>query len=693
MLFRPGDATRKGYRDGERLALALADPHSRLPNHGLLLVVLDLGELGVHHVIGGLGGLGVAAGRIGVAALLCCRSCCVQRLAGFFQRLGARFDLRLVVALHGGFQIRQRRFHLADHIATDLAAMLGDCGTGSVDQTIGLVAGLHQLLELLVFFAVGFRVGDHALDLFIRQTRTGLDLDLLFLVGLLVLGRHVQDAVGVDVEGHFHLRHAARRRLDAGQVELGQRLVEAGLLALTLQHVHGHGRLVVFGGGEGLRGLGRDRGVLFDDLGEHAAHGLDAQRQRGHVQQQHVLDVAGQHAALDRRTHGHGFVRVDVLARFLAEEIGNCLLHLRHTGLAADQDHFVDVAGAQAGVVQRGAARLDRLLDQVFHQRFELGTGQLDVEVLGARGIGGDVRQVHFGLLAGRQLDLGALCGVLQALQRQRILAQIDTLILVEFIDQVLDDAVVEIFAAQEGVAIGGQHFELLLAIDFSDFDDRDVEGAAAQVVHGNLAVAAVLVQAIGQRCGGRLVDDALDVQTGDAAGILGGLTLAVVEVRRHRDHRLGDLLAEEVFGGLLHLFQHARGDFLRRHALAVAGLHPGVAIVVRQDAVRHVRDVLLHFAVGELAADQALHRVEGVLRVGHGLALGRSADQHFAVLGVGDDRRRGAIALGVFNDAGLAAVHDRHARVRGAEVNTNDLAHGYAPDDSVAVSGDAGSG
>ena len=95
------------------------------------------------------------------------------------------------------------------------------------------------------------------------------------------------------------------------------------------------------------------------------------------------------------------------------------------------------------------------------------------------------------------------------------------------------------------------------------------------------------------------------------------------------------------------------------------------------QDAVRDVRDVLLHFGVGELAADQALHRVEGVLGVGDGLALGRGAHQDFAVLGVGDDRRGGAIAFRIFDDAGLAAVHDRHARVGGAEVDTNDLAHG----------------
>ncbi|EIL99176.1 putative NAD-specific glutamate dehydrogenase [Rhodanobacter thiooxydans LCS2] len=638
-----------------------------------MLVVLHFGELGVDHVVrlGRTARCGLRAG-IGRAAL--CRG--VQRLRHLLQLADLRLDRRLVVAILDLLQIGQGALDAAELIGRHLAAVLLQRAAGGVHQLVGLVAGGDQLVELLVLFLVRLGVGDHPRDLFLGQARAGLDLDLLLLAGLLVLGRHVQDAVRVDVEGDLDLRHAARRRLDALQVELAQRLVRAGALALALQHVHGHRGLVVVSGGEGLRRLGRHRGVLLDQLGHHAAHRLDAQRQRGDVEQQHVLDRTAQHAALDRRAHGNGFVRVDVLAWFLAEEVLHRLLHLRHAGLAADQDHVVDVGHAQAGVVQRGAARLDGALDQVFHQRFQLGAGQLDVEVLRAGRVGRHVRQVNVGLVVGGQLDLGALGGVLQALQRERVLAQVDALLLLELLDQVVDDAHVEVLATEEGVAVGGQHLELLLAVDFGDLDDRHVEGAAAQVVHRDLAVAAFLVQAIGQRGRGRLVDDALHFQAGDLAGVLGRLALAVVEVGRHRDHRLGDRLAEIVLGGLLHLHQHLGGDFLRRHLLAVGGLHPGVAVVVRDHAIGHDVQVLLHFLVGELAADQALHRVEGVLRVGHALALGRGAHQHLAVLGEGDDGRRGAIAFRVLDDLGRAAVHHGHAGVGRTQVDADDLAH-----------------
>ncbi len=94
---------------------------------------------------------------------------------------------------------------------------------------------------------------------------------------------------------------------------------------------------------------------------------------RRHVEQQHVLAVARQNLALNRGANGHGFVRVHVAARFLAEELLHLFLHLRHTRHAADQNHVVDFTDLHACVLDGDAARFDRALDQFFDQRFELG--------------------------------------------------------------------------------------------------------------------------------------------------------------------------------------------------------------------------------------------------------------------------------------------------------------------------------
>ena len=336
----------------------------------------------------------------------------------------------------------------------------------------------------------------------------------------------------------------------------------------------------------------------------------------------------------------------------------------------------MDVGHGDAGVLDGHAAGSDGALDQFVDQAFELGTRQLDVQVLGTRSIGGDIRQVDVGLGRVRQFDLGLLGGFLQALQRQHVLGQIDALFLLELGNDVVDDALVEIFAAQEGVAIGRQHFELLFAVHVGDLDDGDVERAAAQVIDGNLAIGLVgLVQAKGQGRRGGLVDDALDVETGDAACILGGLALGVVEVGRHGDHGFGHGLAQEVLGGLLHLAQHFGADLGRRHLLA-AHFDPGVAVVSLGDRVGHQVDVLLHFLLVELAANQALGSVDRVAWVGHGLALGRGADEDLAVFLVGNDRRRGARTFAVLDHADVVAFHHSHAAVGGAQIDTDDFSH-----------------
>ena len=264
-------------------------------------------------------------------------------------------------------------------------------------------------------------------------------------------------------------------------------------------------------------------------------------------------------------------------------------------------------------------------------------------------------------------------------MQRDRIFGEINAALLFEFLAEVIDEELVEVFAAQERVAVGREYFELLFAVNVSDLNDRDVKRAAAEVVHDELAVFFHFVDTERERSSGRFVDDALDVEARDAARVFGGLTLRVIEVRRHRDHGLGDFVAEVILSGFLHFAQRFGRDGRRRNFLA-AHFDPSVAVVVFYDGVRHQRDVFLHFFFFEAATDQTFHGEDRVLRIGHGLALGWRADGDFAVFHIGDDGRRGARAFGVFDDFRLTAFDDGDARVGGAEVNTDDLAHDSIP-------------
>src|SRR5882757_8872123 len=448
----------------------------------------------------------------------------------------------------------------------------------------------------------------------------------------------------------------------------------------------GHCSLIVIGRREGLRCLGRNRRVLLDQLRHDTTERLDTERQRSHVEQQHVLHFTSQHATLNACANRNGLIGVHVLARILTEEVLYVLLDERHARLAADQDDLGDIARGRTGILHRGATRNDGLLHQVLNNRLELRSRQLDVEMLRARRIGRDVRQVDVGLLGRGQLDFRLLRGLFQALHGERVLADIDAGFLEEFLGQEIDDAQVEVFATQEGVAVGREHFELALTVDFSNLDDGDIERAAAQVIHRDLAVLTLLVLAVGERCRGGLVDDALDLQARDAPGILGRLALRIVEVRRHGDHGLRDRLTEIILGCLLHLHEHARGDLLWGHLLAL-DLDPRIAVVGAHDLVRDHLDVPLHDLIVELTADETLDRKQRVLWVGHRLALRRLTDEYFAVLAECDDRRSGTVALAVLNHARLPTLHDGHAGIGGPEVDADYLSHWFTPQESILCS------
>ena len=138
--------------------------------------------------------------------------------------------------------------------------------------------------------------------------------------------------------------------------------------------------------------------------------------------------------------------------------------------------------------------------------------------------------------------------------------------------EQVVDDALVPVVATELVVAGGGLDLdgrEAVLGV-LADLEERDVEGAATEVEDEDELVLLALVEAVGQRGRGRLVDDAQDVQARDLAGLLGGLALGVVEVRGDGDDGVGDRLAEVGLRVALELLQDAGADLLGVVLLAV---------------------------------------------------------------------------------------------------------------------------
>jgi hypothetical protein len=132
--------------------------------------------------------------------------------------------------------------------------------------------------------------------------------------------------------------------------------------------------------------------------------------------------------------------------------------------------------------------------------------------------------------------DLGRLAGALDARHRAAVVADINTVGLLEVREHMLHEPGVEVVAAELVVAVAGQDLGDIAA----HAHHGDVEGAAPEVIDQD-RTGALVVGLVGERRGGGLIDDAHDLQARQLAGIARGLALGIGEVGRHRDHGLLD--------------------------------------------------------------------------------------------------------------------------------------------------------
>ena len=224
----------------------------------------------------------------------------------------------------------------------------------------------------------------------------------------------------------------------------------------------------------------------------------------------------------------------------------------------------------------------------------------------------------------------------------------------------------VEVIAAQRRVTTGGEHFEDALR----KLEDRDIEGSATEVVDRVGAVGA-MVQPIGDRGGGRLVEQAQDIDACQPSRVLGGLPLRVVEVGGNSDDCTDQIAAERLLRALAQDFQDLGRDFDRalntgrgaqlQHARSIVGALDKV--------VRHVLDVL---HIRACAPHEALDRHHGVARIQRLVLVRFIADLGRPVGQVAHDGGKHRASLGVVDDDRNAVAYGRHQGIGGSEVDAD---------------------
>ena len=237
-----------------------------------------------------------------------------------------------------------------------------------------------------------------------------------------------------------------------------------------------------------------------------------------------------------------------------AEQLVDQRAHRRNARGAADEDHLVDLGWCDASVLQHLTNRPGSPSDHARRKLVELRPRHLARVSFAVGECKIDPRRVRIGqrdlcfdhcLAHGLHQFAAGLC-------RDLVRAQLR--IAGDIVQRNRNQQVVKIVATKMRVAAGRDHLEDALV----QLQNGDVERAAAKVVHRDQPIA-LLVQPVRQRRGRRLVHQPQHVQPGDAARVLGGLPLCVVEVCRNGDDRLRHRRTEESLRILLQLQQHVR--------------------------------------------------------------------------------------------------------------------------------------
>merc|ERR1719188_974930 len=183
---------------------------------------------------------------------------------------------------------------------------------------------------------------------------------------------------------------------------------------------------------------------------------------------------------------------------------------------------------------------------------FELGTGDVDVKVFTfCEGL-----TVDFRLMGSRENSLGLLALGSKSSHGSCVTSDINASLLLELSNAEVDENIVEIFTTQVSMSVGSLDLENSIL----DREKGDIEGTTTEIEDEDVPVTLVLlVKTVSNSGSSWLVNDTLDVEACNCSGILGSLSLGIVEVSWDSDDSILDSFSEVSLSNFLHLGEDHR--------------------------------------------------------------------------------------------------------------------------------------
>ena len=327
---------------------------------------------------------------------------------------------------------------------------------------------------------------------------------------------------------------------------------------------------------------------------------LDTEGQRGDVEQEDLVGRLGrlvtrQDSGLDGGTVGNGLVGVDGLVEVLAvEEVGNELLDLGDTGGTTDEDDLVDGGLVDLGVTEDRLDGLHGAAEEVLAKLLETGTGDGGVEVNTLE----EGVDLDGGLGSGREGTLGTLASGAETTEGTSLVVRSFLCLRLNSLTKWLTMRLSKSSPPKwvsPAVALTSKIPSSMVRSDTSKVPPP--RSKIRTFAHPRL-----LVETVGDGGGSGLVDDSEHVEAGNETGVLGGLTLRVVEVGGDSDDSVVDGATEVGLSDLSHLDEDHGGDLLGGELLGLTlelDVDDGLGILLN-DLERPVLHVGLDLSVLE---------------------------------------------------------------------------------------------
>mmetsp|Transcript_1339 Transcript_1339/g.2881 ORF Transcript_1339/g.2881 Transcript_1339/m.2881 type:complete len:390 (-) Transcript_1339:242-1411(-) len=285
----------------------------------------------------------------------------------------------------------------------------------------------------------------------------------------------------------------------------------------------------------------------------------------------------GQDGRLDGSSVGDRFLWRNHAVGLLAREVvAQDRAHPSHARGASDEDDLVYVGGAHLDASQHLPHWRQAALEELGRIRLELRPrdGQRASGLVAARQEHAD-RGSDIAVVEGARavalvihLDFETLSLLAQRPHRLQVRPHATCgQSLVDGSDDHVEHERGEVLSAETVVSRRRHHLEDAVV----EVEQGDVEGAAANVVDHHRHRLRALVQAVGHRCGSRLVYGPQHVEPREGGGASGRADLRRREANRHREHDIVYLTPDVALGSLLELADNEGANLLGREGDALA--------------------------------------------------------------------------------------------------------------------------